>query len=120
MMRVDGAWKPAEAVRDPRGPIWPSATSIRGFLPELGRFQAGGDGAGVRAGVGWGEVAQVRHDACGWSLEACRGCAGPPGPDLAKRDINPRIPARVRTISGRGRRCGGCGCWMGRGGASET
>jgi hypothetical protein len=35
MVRVDGAWKPAEAVRDPRGPIWPSATSIRGFLPEL-------------------------------------------------------------------------------------
>ena len=34
MMRVDGAWKPAEAVRDPRGPIWPSATSIQGFLPE--------------------------------------------------------------------------------------
>jgi hypothetical protein len=28
MMRVDGAWK---AVRDPRGPIWPSATSIQGF-----------------------------------------------------------------------------------------
>ena len=27
MMRVDGAWKPSEAVRDPRGPIWPSATS---------------------------------------------------------------------------------------------
>ena len=25
----------------PRGPIWPSATSIQGFLPELGRFQAG-------------------------------------------------------------------------------
>ena len=35
MMRVDGDWKPAEAVRDPPGPIWPSATSIRGFLPEL-------------------------------------------------------------------------------------
>ena len=35
------AWKPPEAVRDPRGPIWPSATSIQGFLPELGRFQAG-------------------------------------------------------------------------------
>jgi hypothetical protein len=34
-MRADGAWKPAEAVRDPRGPIWPSATSIQGFLPEL-------------------------------------------------------------------------------------
>ena len=45
MMRADGAWKPAEAVRDPRGPIWPSATSIQGFLPELGRFQAG---AGMR------------------------------------------------------------------------
>ncbi len=27
------------------------------------------------------------------SLETCRGCAGPPGPDLAKRDLNPRIPA---------------------------
>jgi hypothetical protein len=26
----------------------------------------------------------VRHGACGWSLETCRGCAGPPGPDLAK------------------------------------
>ena len=39
MMRVDGAWKPAEAVRDPRAPIWPSATSIQGFLPELRRFQ---------------------------------------------------------------------------------
>ncbi len=35
MMRVDGAWKPAEAVRDPRGPIWPNATSLQGFLPEL-------------------------------------------------------------------------------------
>jgi hypothetical protein len=46
-------------------------------------------------------VAQVRHDACRWSLETCRGCAGPPGPDLAKRDLNPRIPARVMTISGR-------------------
>jgi hypothetical protein len=34
----------------------------------------------------------VRHGACGWSLETCRGCAGPPGPDLAKRDLNPRIP----------------------------
>jgi hypothetical protein len=32
---ADGAWKPAEAVRDPRGPIWPSATSIQGFLLEL-------------------------------------------------------------------------------------
>ena len=52
----------------------------------------------AREGVGWGEVAQVRHDACRWSLETCRGCAGPPGPDLAKRDLNPRIPARVRTI----------------------
>jgi hypothetical protein len=45
MVRVDGAWKPAEAVWDPRGPIWPSATSIQGFLPELRRFQAG---AGVQ------------------------------------------------------------------------
>ena len=45
MMRVDGAWKPPETVRDPRGPIWPSATSIQGFLPELGRFEAGVDGA---------------------------------------------------------------------------
>jgi len=44
-MRADGAWKPAEAVRDPRGPIWPSATSIQGFLPGLGRFEAGFDGA---------------------------------------------------------------------------
>ena len=73
MVRVDGAWKPAEAVRDPRAPIWPSATSIRGFLPELGRFQAGGDGAGGAGntsctahtslssqGVGWGEVAQKK------------------------------------------------------------
>jgi hypothetical protein len=51
------------------------------------------------AGVGRGEVAQVSHGACGWSLETCRGCAGPPGPDLAKRDLNPRIPARVMTIS---------------------
>jgi hypothetical protein len=103
MMRVDGAWKHAEAVRDPRGPIWPSATSIPGFLPELRRFQ---DDFRPRAreGVGWGEVSQVRHDACRWSLETCRGCAGPPGPDLAKRDLNPRIPARVTTISGR---CGG-------------
>ena len=58
-------------------------------------------GARAREGVGWGEVAQVRHDACRWSLETCRGCAGPPGPDLAKRDLNPRIPARVTTISGR-------------------
>jgi hypothetical protein len=41
----------------------------------------------------------VRHGACGWSLETCRGCAGPPGPDLAKRDLNPRTPARVMTIS---------------------
>ena len=41
MMRVVGAWKPAEAVRDPRSPIWPSATSIQGFLPGLGRFEAG-------------------------------------------------------------------------------
>jgi hypothetical protein len=68
------------------------------------------------AGVGRGEVAQVRHDACRWSLETCRGCAGPPGPDLAKRDLNPRIPARVMTISVRVRRCGGaggCGCWTG-------
>ena len=48
MMRADGAWKPAEAVRDPQGPIWPSATSIRGVLPELGRFQSGFDGAGLR------------------------------------------------------------------------
>ena len=39
-----------------------------------------------------GEVAQVRHDACRWNLETCRDCAGPPGPDLAKRDLNPRIP----------------------------
>jgi hypothetical protein len=23
--------------------------------------------------------------------ETSRGCAGPPGPDLAKRDLNPRI-----------------------------
>ena len=92
MMRVDGAWKPPEAVRDPRGPIWPSATSIQGFLPELGRFQAGA-GVRERGRVLDGEVAQVRHDACGWSLETCRGCAGPPGPDLAKRDLNPRIPA---------------------------
>ena len=37
-------------------------------------------------------------DASGARLETCRGCAGPPGPDLAKRDLNPRIPARVRTI----------------------
>jgi hypothetical protein len=65
------------------------------------------------AGVGRGEVAQVRHGACGWSLETCRGCAGPPGPDLAKRDLNPRTPARVMTISVRVRRCGGCGCWTG-------
>jgi hypothetical protein len=56
-----------------------------------------------------GEVAQVRHGACRWSLETCRGCAGPPGPDLAKRDLNPRIPARVMTISVRARRCGGAG-----------
>jgi hypothetical protein len=74
-------------------------------------------GAGAREGGGWGEVAQVRHDACRWSLEACRGCAGPPGPDLAKRDLNPRIPARVMTISVRVRRCWGCGgeggWWMG-------
>jgi predicted metalloprotease len=71
-------------------------------------------GAGAREGVGRGEVAQVRHDACRWSLEACRGCAGPPGPDLAKRDLNPRIPARVMTISVRVRRCGGAGgCWTG-------
>jgi hypothetical protein len=47
MVRVDGAWKPAEAVRGPRGPIWPNATSIQGFLPELGRFQGAG-GAGAR------------------------------------------------------------------------
>ena len=56
MMRVDGAWKPAEAVRDPRGPIWPGATSIQGFLPELGRFEAGFDGAcggRVLDGVRW-------------------------------------------------------------------
>jgi hypothetical protein len=65
--------------------------------------------AGAREGVGWGEVAQVRHGACRWSLETCRGCAGPPGPDLAKRDLNPRIPARVMTISVRARRCGGAG-----------
>jgi hypothetical protein len=62
----------------------------------------------------------VRHDACGWSLEACRGCAGPPGPDLAKHDLNPRIPARVMTISVRVRRGDEGGCWTGRGGASET
>jgi hypothetical protein len=53
-----------------------------------------------------GEVAQVRHGACRWSLETCRGCAGPPGPDLAKRDLNPRIPARVMTISVRARQWG--------------
>jgi hypothetical protein len=53
----------------------------------------------AREGVGRGEVAQVRHGACRWSLETSRGCAGPPGPDLAKRDLNPRIPARVMTIS---------------------
>ena len=52
MMRVDGAWKPAEAVRDPRGPIWPGATSIQGFLPELGRFSGRG-GARASEGVGW-------------------------------------------------------------------
>jgi hypothetical protein len=72
-------------------------------------------GAGAREGVGRGEVAQVRHDACRWSLEACRGCAGPPGPDLAKRDLNPRIPARVMTISVRVRRCGGAGAREGVG-----
>jgi hypothetical protein len=38
----------------------------------------------------------VRHDACRWSLE---GCAGPSGPDLAKRDLNPRISVRVRRAS---------------------
>jgi hypothetical protein len=63
---------------------------------------------GGEGGCG-GEVAQVRHGACRWSLETCRGCAGPPGPDLAKRDLNPRIPARVMTISVRARRCGGAG-----------
>ncbi len=31
-------------------------------------FGSGG-GARAREGVGWGEVAQVRHDACRWSLE---------------------------------------------------
>jgi hypothetical protein len=62
-----------------------------------------------RCGGAGGEVAQVRHGACRWSLETCRGCAGPPGPDLAKRDLNPRIPARVMTISVRARRCGGAG-----------
>ena len=50
-MRADGAWKPAEAVRDPRGPIWPSATSIQGFLPGLGRFEAGFDCACGGKGV---------------------------------------------------------------------
>ena len=52
-MRVDGAWKHAEAVQDPRGPIWPSATSIQGFLPGLGRFQVRGRGRGAesRSGV---------------------------------------------------------------------
>jgi hypothetical protein len=69
--------------------------------------------AGAREGVGRGEVAQVRHDACRWSLETCRGCVGPPGPDLAKRDLNPRIPARVMTISVRVRRGGEGGCWTG-------
>jgi hypothetical protein len=64
---------------------------------------------GAGAGGARGEVAQVRHGACRWSLETCRGCAGPPGPDLAKRDLNPRIPARVMTISVRARRCGGAG-----------
>jgi len=43
-------------------------------------------------------VERVRHDACRWSLETCRGCAGPPGPDLTKRDLNPRIPARASTL----------------------
>jgi hypothetical protein len=38
---------------------------------------------------------------------------GTPGPDLAKRDLNPRIPARVMTISVRVRRGGEGGCWTG-------
>ena len=50
-------------------------------------------GARAREGVGWGEVAQVRHDACRCSLETSRGCVGPPGPDLAKRDLDSTIPA---------------------------
>jgi hypothetical protein len=86
MMRVDGAWKPD---LNPRIPARVMMIS----------------GAGAREGVGWGEVAQVRHDACRWSLETSRGCAGPPGPDLAKRDLNPRIPARVMTISVKVRLC---------------
>jgi hypothetical protein len=51
MMRVDGAWKPVETVRDPRAPIWPSATSIQGFLPELGRFQGRCGGASIQYSV---------------------------------------------------------------------
>ncbi len=113
MMRVDGAWKPAEAVRDPRGPIWPSTPhQSEDSCPSYDDLSARFDGE-KGEGVGRGEVAQVRHGACGWSLETCRGCAGPPGPDLAKRDLNPRIPARVMTISVRVR-CGGAGGgWMG-------
>ena len=76
--------------------------------PSYDDFSPGG-GSGVREDDGWGEVAQVRHDACRWSLETCRCCTRPPGPDLAKRDLNPRIPARVMTISVRVRRCGGSG-----------
>jgi hypothetical protein len=80
--------------------------TVRALLRECGDNVSRLDGSLCSEGVAWGDVAQVRHDACGWSLETCRGCAGPPGPDLAKRDLNPRIPARVRTISGAGARKG--------------
>jgi hypothetical protein len=55
MVRVDGAWKPAEAVRDPRAPIWPSATSIQGLLPSYDDFSPGSTVRGVRVldGVRW-------------------------------------------------------------------
>jgi hypothetical protein len=48
-MRADGAWKPAEAVWDPRGPI-PSATSIQG--PDYDDFSPGSTGR-VLDGVRW-------------------------------------------------------------------
>ena len=89
--------------------------TVRALLRECGDNVSRLDGRLCSEGVAWGDVAQVRHDACGWSLETSRGCAGPPGPDLAKRDLNPMIPARVMTISVRVRRCGGAGAREGVG-----
>ena len=117
-MRADGAWKPAEAVRDPRGPIWPSATSIQGFLHGLGRFEAGFDcacgGKGVAlssAAAGLWQIRGRRSSGYGqhvWARETGRRCFHPAGRSNSWHHRRPQkgfwAPVmRVTTISGRNR-----------------